>query len=173
MKYENAAEYGHLYNDNLARRPERKSAPQRAPEIQSAPKKGIRTRPAQRLKSQIKPVWLLSFAGVGLLYIMLIYNYMSLTELSVQASEYTQTITYCQEEIEKMAKVSSAGVEDSELSAFIDNYDMTEAGNADIEYLNAAAGDEMVSLAGNKNSGTGEIMTKIEEKLGNIIEFFR
>ncbi|MBR5742287.1 MAG: hypothetical protein IKX85_00685, partial [Clostridia bacterium] len=69
------------YNDNLARNPA--ARPERAPEIAPAPKKGVRTRPLPREKSAVRPIWIAALVAVALLYMALVSQYMTLTELSL------------------------------------------------------------------------------------------
>ena len=91
------------YNDNLARRPEPKEKP--TPEIKPAPRKGVRTHSAPKHKSGVRVGWIAAFLAVAALYMVLVSQYMTLTELSLKASDYEAVIRESNEEISKMKSI--------------------------------------------------------------------
>lgn len=121
--------------------------------VRSAPKRGIRTHPLPMEKSHLNPVWLFVVILVAVLYMVLIFQHMTLTELSLEASGYRKTIVSCEEEISKMKKDSLSEIIEEELDAFIRRYDMNKICRSDVEYLNSDAEEVIISY----NVHTSEI----------------
>ncbi len=160
------------YNDNLARAP--KVRPERVPELAPAPKKGVRTRPLPREKSAVRPLWIAALLAVAVLYMFLVGQYMTLTELSLEASGYEASIRKSDQEISKLKKFTLSNVSDEEIEAFVRKYDMDKLERSGVEYLDTSRPDVMVSHTGKESSGAAaRAFGTLGEKLEEIFEFFR
>ncbi|MBR0142961.1 MAG: hypothetical protein IJM21_02135 [Clostridia bacterium] len=160
------------YNDNLARVP--KARPEKVPELAPAPKKGVRTRPLPREKSAVRPMWIAALLAVAVLYMVLVGQYMTLTELSLEASGYESAIRKSDQEISKLKKFTLTNISDEEIEAFVRKYDMDKLERSNVEYLETSRPDVMISHTGkeNKDSSSGAAGA-LGEKLEEIFEFFR
>ncbi|MBO4406373.1 MAG: hypothetical protein J5849_01625 [Clostridia bacterium] len=160
------------YNDNLARNPA--ARPERAPEIAPAPKKGVRTRPLPREKSAVRPIWIAALVAVALLYMALVSQYMTLTELSLEASGYESSILKSDKEISKLKKFTLTKISDEEIEAFVRKYDMDKMERSSVEYLETSRPDVMISYSGKESvNPAADAARTLGEKLGEAIEFFR
>lgn len=160
------------YNDNLARRPEPKEKP--TPEIKPAPRKGIRTHSAPKHKSGVRVGWIAAFIAVAALYMVLVSQYMTLTELSLKASDYEAVIRESNEEISKMKKFTLNQITDEQIDAFVRANDMDVLERSGVEYIDSAREEVIIShTADSSNSEAGRALALLGEKLEAILEFFR
>ena len=162
------------YRDNLARKPQRDAEKAPVPEIQPAPGRGIRTRSNPREKSGVRPVWVAAIAVVAALYMFLVSQYMTLTELSLEVSEYKDTILECDEEISKMKKFTLSNISEAELDAFVRRYDMDKLSHGDVEYIDYGVEEQIVSYGGEVSKGEENVMNafrSIRDSVMKVVEF--
>lgn len=162
------------YRDNLARKPQRREQTAPIPEIQPAPRRGVRTHSSPVEKSRVKPVWIMAFVAVAALYMVLVSQYMTLTELSLQVSDYQDTILSCDEEISKMKKFTLSEISEEQLDAFVRRYDMDKISRSDVEYIDCGAEESIVSYDGGVTRGeenAKNAFLQIKESLMHAIEF--
>ncbi|MBR5867867.1 MAG: hypothetical protein IKZ21_00360 [Clostridia bacterium] len=164
------------YRDNLARKPQPKVEPAPAPEIQPAPRRGVRIHSKPQEKSHVKPMWMAAVAMVAVLYMVLVSQYMTLTEISLQVSDYKSTILDCDEEISKMKKFTLSQISEEELDSFVRRYDMDKVSRSDVEYINYGAEESIVSYNGRNTKGeenARNAFTQIKNSLMRAVEFVR
>ncbi len=160
------------YNDNLARQPEPIEEP--IPEIRPAPKKGVRPHSLPKRKSSVRFGWIAALLAVAALYMVLISQYMTLTELSLEASDYEATIRSSNEEISKMKKFTLNQITDEELDAFVRANDMDVLERSSVEYVDSAREEIVISHAAEASeSEAGRALSLLGDKLEDLIEFFR
>ena len=162
------------YNDNLARQPEPERERKRQPEIKPAPKKGVRTHSLPQKKSGVRFGWIAALLVVAALYMVLVSQYMTLTELSLEASRYEASIRESNEEISKLKKFTLNRITDESLDAFVRENDMDVLERSGVEYIDSAR-DEVIITHAEERSG-GEVLgafSTVGEKLEAFFEFFR
>lgn len=162
------------YRDNLARNPQRQEERVPVREIQPAPKRGIRTHSRPLEKSRVKPVWMAALVVVAGLYMLLVSQYMTLTEISLQVSDYKDTILTCDEEISKMKKFTLSQISEEELDSFIRRYDMDQINRDDVEYVDYGAEESIISYDENVTLGEETAQNAFEEikrSLSTALEF--
>ena len=162
------------YNDNLARQPEPERERKRQPEIKPAPKKGVRIHSLPQKKSSVRLGWIAAMLVVAALYMTLVSQYMTLTELSLEASDYEASIRTSSEEISKLKKFTLNQITDEELDTFVRKNDMDVLERNDVEYIDSARGEVIINHTGEKNGREAVgALAAVGEKLETFFEFFR
>jgi len=161
------------YRDNLAR--DTQPSPRRTPkpEIKPAPRRDVRIHSEPREKSRVKPLWIMALVSVAALYIVLVGQYMTITELSLEASDYKSTIQSCETEISKMRRASMTKVDEATMDRFIRANDMDKLSRSSIEYLDINRQEVIINYGQNKLESTAKtVFNTLKDKVMAVVEFF-
>jgi len=167
----NAADAG--YRDNLAREAQRVPKRVPTPEIKPAPRRDVRIHSRPKEKGKVRPAWIMALVSVAALYICLVGQYMTLTELSLKASAYQTTIQECETEISKLKKASMTGVDETTMDRFIRANDMDKLARSDVEYLDLNQDEVIVNYENKKIESTAKkVFETVKTEIMAVIEFF-
>lgn len=157
---------------NLARAPRPQPVPRAEP--RRAPRPAERTALLPKPKSKVKPSWIFAFLAVAALYMLVVYNYMQITDLSLknaaherQIAEYDKSITALNTQINE--RISPADIESRAL-----DLGMVKPNKNQIEYLKIDNPDVLTALDNGKvksESGFSYFMDGLARAFGFAWEY--